>query len=319
VTTVTLVSVSRTHGAEHDRLLWSYLVELRSHPLLGRGDEERLGRLIELGREAACELDRAPGAAAGRRAELEAQVLEGQRATQRFIQANLRLVVAIAKRYRSSRVPLLDLIQEGNLGLMQAVSRYDYRHGCKFSTYAKYWITQAVTKAIADTGHPVRLPAQVLDVVWRIQRSESRLSAQLGRSPSLAEVAGDTHVCPELVSHLRSCVIEARSLSEQPPGGDDGDGELSADTSSPSPHDEVAAALVPAAMHLLLGTLDERERDVLRLHYGLGGTRPKTLAEIGVKYKLSRERIRQIEARSLEKLRTTDDRHARSAFDLATG
>ena len=297
--------------------LRAYLCDLAAYPLLTREDEVLLGRLIDAGREAARQLE--PDSTPAERRLLERRVAEGHRATQRFIQSNLRLVVSIARRYRSSSLTLLDLIQEGNLGLITAVERFDHRRGFKFSTYARYWIHQAVTKAVAEHGQPMRVPVQVMDLAWRVRRAQARLEVERGRSQTLNDVAREVGLGPKQVADLMSYLREPHSLSTALCGDGDELGETLADSGSPTPHDEVVGAMRPAAVTRLLAFLDEREQDVLRLHFGLDGAQPCTLAEIGATYRLTRERIRQIEARAFDKLRNPKSPEAQIALALVAG
>lgn len=298
--------------------LGAYLSELGAYPLLTRDDEVRLGALVQHGLRAARELEE--GATGADVPDLEQRVADGRRAAQRFIQSNLRLVVAIARRYRSASLTLLDLIQEGNLGLMHAVSRFDPWRGFRFSTYARYWIHQAITKAVAEHGQPVRVPVQVMDLAWRVRRTQSTLEVQRGRSQTVAEVADEVGLPPKQVESLLSYLHEPRSLSESL-GDEHGDelGATIADPRSHAPDDEVVGAAVPSAVRRLLESLDEREQEILRRHFGLDGARPQTLAEIGAAYRLTRERIRQIEARALEKLRNPKDSEAQRALAMVAG
>jgi RNA polymerase primary sigma factor len=272
---------------------------------------------VQDGLQAARELEDGPSAAAVR--SLERRVAEGRHAGQRFIQSNLRFVVSIARLYRSASLTLLDLIQEGNLGLMRAVERFDPSRGFRFSTYARYWIHQAVTRAVAEHGQPVRVPVQVMDLAWRVRRAQSSLEVERGRSHTFSELADKVGLELKQVHDLMGYLHQPRSLSESL--GDDGDelGSTIADAGSATPHDEVACALVPPAVRCLLDSLDEREREILRLHFGLDGARPQTLAEIGAAYRLTRERIRQIEVRALEKLRNPATSEAQRALAMVAG
>ena len=287
-----------------------YLNEIGRYPLLTKSDEERLGRAVEEGAAAAAELASADAAGSGgrlpaaRRRELRAIVAAGERATTEFCQANLRLVVSIAKRYQASGLPLLDLVQEGNLGLLHAVEKFDYKKGFKFSTYATWWIRQAITRGIANSGRTIRLPVHAGDLVNRVHRAQARLEAQLSRRPTLDELGADVGLPPERVGEVLAIANEPISISA--PLSDDGEGELGdmiEDSTAPSPLDQVMADSVPGELARLLAVLDEREREILRLRYGLDQGEPRTLEEVGERMHLTRERIRQIESRALCKLR----------------
>ena len=295
----------RTDREPQEDLVRLYLNEIGRYPLLVKADEERLGSAVEKGLQAAAELAQ-PGErlSPARRRQLRALVQEGERATTEFCQANLRLVVSIAKRYQASGLPLLDLVQEGNLGLLHAVEKFDYKKGFKFSTYATWWIRQAITRGIANTGRTIRLPVHAGDLVNRVQRASARLEVRLSRRPTLAEVAAEVDLTPARVAEVLSMATEAVSISA--PLSDEGDGELGdvmEDVTALSPLEEALANSVPAELARLLAVLEEREREILRLRYGLDQGEPRTLEEVGERMHLTRERIRQIESRALCKLR----------------
>ena len=283
-------------GADAD-LLRQYLDEIGRHPLLTRDDEQRLGRAVAEGREAI----RRRGVDSHR----DATVMSAcEDATRTLIQCNLRLVVAIAKRYQSvAGLGLLDLIQEGNLGLMRAVERFDYRRGFRFSTYATWWIRQAITRAIANTARSIRLPVQTHDMVGRVLRTQRLLETDLGRPPTLAELATELDVAPERVELALSLASEPVSIFE--PVGDEGSAlhDFLRDVTTPSPFEEVAASQLPGDVAKLLTVLTTREREILCLRYGLDRGNPRTLEEVAALFRLTAERIRQIERRAIEKLR----------------
>jgi RNA polymerase sigma factor (sigma-70 family) len=276
-------------GANGGELLRRYLDEIGAHPLLTPADEERLGLSLERGRAGDA---------------TEADVARAVEARRCFIQSNLRLVVSVARRYESSGLPLLDLIQEGNLGLMRAVEKFDHRRGFKFSTYATWWIRQAIGRAIAESSRTIRVPAHVRENYALVDASTERLAATLDRVPTAAEVAADTGLTAERVELVRQHRSQLVSLSTRVAA--DSDTELSdliEDTETEAPYEAAAAALEREALRIQLSRLSERERRVHSLRFGLDEPAPQTLAEIGVEFALTRERIRQIEARALGKLR----------------
>ena len=278
-----------------------YLTQIGSHPLLSAAEEVELAQVMERGRQAAAQLQSGahPSSADG----LQQCVAAGNEAKGRFIQANLRLVVSIAKRYHSGGLALLDLIQEGNLGLIRAVERFEHTRGCKFSTYATWWVRQSISRAIADKGRTIRVPSHMLDNVRRVNRSASRLRDGLGREPTLEEVARDAGLSA-------SSVIDARQLLPDPISlhlpMNDGDGELAdlvEDRDAEVPFERAAAVLHGDSIRAALLTLSEREQRVLTMRFGLGGCTPLTLEQVGRDFRLTRERIRQIEAKALTRLR----------------
>ncbi len=290
---------------DEEDLVRLYLSDIGQFSLLTKDDEARLAQTIEAGNEARRVLERDRGASdVAARRSLRLQVREGDAATRAFVQSNLRLVVSIAKRYQASGLPLLDLIQEGNLGLIHAVEKFDWRKGFKFSTYATWWIRQAITRGIANTGRTIRLPVHAGDTVTRIQKARHRLETLLGRPPTIEELSDDLELSVEKINEALRFAVDPVSLSQ--PLREDGDGELGdmvKDLTTPSPFEAAAAALLPREVARLLESLDEREREVLRLRYGLDRGEPRTLEEVGDLFDLTRERIRQIESRALSKLR----------------
>ena len=280
-----------------------YLSEIGRYELLTKDDEARLARCIEDGLAARKELDSGAKLTAGRRRELRRTARAGEEAGELFVQANLRLVVSIAKKYQSSGVPLLDLVLEGNLGLIHAVEKFDWRKGFKFSTYATWWIRQAITRGIANTGRTIRIPVHAGDTMSRVQRTRSRMELELGRHPTMAELAAEVDLPVDKVVETLLYAVEPLSLNE--PLREDADavlGDLVPDDALPT--DRAATdGMVPAALDELLSGLDEREREVLRLRYGLDRGEPRTLEEVGARFELTRERIRQIEVRAMSKLR----------------
>ena len=275
-----------------------YLSELGAHALLTQQDELDLGRTIAVGRDAAARL-----AAGERSADLRARVDAGEAARERFIAANLRLVVSIAKRYQTPTMPLPDVIQEGNLGLMRAVEKFEPERGFKFSTYATWWIRQAITRAIADKGRTIRVPAHVSEGLAVLARTTASLARDLGRDPTSEELAEATGFPIQRIEDYRVAVHETVSLSA-PIGEDDGElADLLADDRVEVPFEAAATRMEQEALGQVLALLTVRERDVLRLRFGLDGSMPRTLEDVGREYSLTRERIRQIEAKALTKLR----------------
>jgi RNA polymerase sigma factor (sigma-70 family) len=292
-----------------------YLSELGGYPLLSAEDEVALAQAIEAGRSAEAEMT--AGVNVHRRRELELIVREAADARRQFIQSNLRLVVSIAKRYQGSGMSLLDLIQEGNLGLMRAVEKFDHRKGFKFSTYATWWIRQAIGRGIADKGRTIRLPSHLIDTMALIGKVSAQLLKRLGREPTAEELAAETGLPMVKVQSALRAAPDLVSLSAQI-GEDDGElGDLVADEQAPSPFDVAALTLVRDDLTSLLGFLSPREREVLTLRFGLNDDRPLTLDEVGRRYNVTRERIRQIEAKALTKLRhPCSARHRRLVSSL---
>ncbi len=286
-----------------DDLVGRYLADIGQYPLLTAAEEIELARAIEDGREAelrlAEELDLKPAV----RAALRRQVRSASAAKQRFIQSNLRLVVSIAKRYQSTGLPLLDLIQEGNLGLIRAVEKFDHHKGFKFSTYATWWIRQAIGRGIADKGRTIRLPSHVVDTLSTLSKASGTLLKELGREPTAAELSELTGMPLDRVQTAMHATADVISLSAGI--GEDATefGDLLPDDKAEVPFDVAAANLEKVELRNLLRTLSEREREVLELRFGLVGERPLTLDEVGRHFELTRERIRQIEAKALTKLR----------------
>ena len=296
------MATRRTERDDED-LVRMYLSDIGQYSLLTKDDEARLAQAIEKGVAARTELaDSSPTPA--RKRELRKLVREGEDAERTFVQANLRLVVSIAKKYQASGLPLLDLVQEGNLGLMHAVEKFDWRKGFKFSTYATWWIRQAITRGIANTGRTIRLPVHAGDTVARIQKARSRLELELGRPATVVELAKDLEMEPEKVTEALRFASDTLSLSD--PLREDGDAELGdivADPNAESPFEVAATTLLPAQIERLLAPLDEREREILKLRFGLDRGEARTLEDVGEHFNLTRERIRQIEARAMSKLR----------------
>jgi RNA polymerase primary sigma factor len=265
-------------GSESD-LLAQYLREIGRYPLLTAAEEGELATAMRT-----------------------ADPVAADAARRRFVQANLRLVVSIAKRYRSSGLSLLDLVQEGNIGLLRAVEKFDSTRGCRFSTYATWWIRQAIARAVADKARTIRVPVHMLDTIRRVERAAELLRDQGTRTPTIEAVATAAGVSPATVVEARSVVADPVSL--QLPIGDDSElGDTVADHRGDLPFEAAVAAYARASVQQALARLRLREREVLRLRFGLEGSEPQTLEQVGRSFRLTRERIRQIEAKALAKLR----------------
>ncbi|MBK6768073.1 MAG: sigma-70 family RNA polymerase sigma factor [Ardenticatenales bacterium] len=290
-------------GIEDDDSVSLYFREVGAVPLLTREEEVALAKRIERGRGAGEELG-CPDLCAGRRRALQRARQEGSAAWDHLVKANSRLVISMAKKYRGQGVPFLDLIQEGNVGLMKAADKFDHRRGYKFSTYATWWIRQSITRALANQGRTIRVPVHMSDRIRKLFAIAQAMEQDLGRRPTPAELASRMDL-PEL--KVRQMLKAARrSLSLEKPVGDDLDSELGffiEDVHAPDPLETAAFALMQVDLDDVLLCLTAREARIVRLRYGLDNGQPLTLKEVGRKFNLTRERIRQIEQEALLKLR----------------
>jgi RNA polymerase primary sigma factor len=286
----------------------TYLKEIGKVPLLTGELEVELAKRIEAGNAAVEEVARREGSArkvpSEERTRLRMQVRRGQQAKEALIEANLRLVVSIAKRYRNRGLAFLDLIQEGNLGLMRAVEKFDYTKGFKFSTYATWWIRQAITRALADQGRTIRIPVHMVETINKVVRVQRQLLQELGREPTVEEIASRVEFPIERVREIQR--INQDTVSLEQPMGDEEDFSLSdliEDQGAEVPDDAATRSMLHEAVRDALATLPKREREVMELRFGLEDGRVRTLEEVGKAFGVTRERIRQIEAKTLAKLR----------------
>lgn len=294
------VDVSRI--GSHDSISL-YLRQMASVPLLTREEEVRLAKRIERGEIAQRRLQKG-GQKPYLRQRYMRQVEIGENARAHLTKANTRLVVSIAKRYMGHGVPFLDLIQEGNLGLMKAVEKFDYRRGCKFSTYATWWIRQSVTRALAQQGRVIRLPSHVSDRIRKVYRTAQYLEQGTGKRATPSQIAQHLGIKPGRVQWLIK--VSRRPLSLEKPVGEEKDSELGEfirDEDSPAPPDTASESILGEQLEQALATLTPRQARILRLRYGLQDGRAYTLKEVGAKFGLTRERIRQIERKALRRLR----------------
>ncbi|HLE14104.1 MAG TPA: sigma-70 family RNA polymerase sigma factor [Anaerolineales bacterium] len=290
--------------AAAEDILSLYFREMSSFPLLSLEEEKSIAQRIERGREAAIHLIQLKRSDSSRRSELERLIQDGRQAREHLIKSNTRLVVSVAKRYVGQGVPFLDLIQEGNLGLMKAVEKFEPQRGFRFSTYATWWIRQAITRAVADHGRTIRIPVHMTDRIRVMYRAANDLEQALGRPPTTGELAEQVGVEQGKVRWMMK--ISWTPLSLESPVGDDEESELGMfveDETTPSPAQYVYHEMLQERVSEVLSTLSPREARVLKLRFGLGEDRPYTLEEVGRKFGLTRERIRQIEGKALRRLR----------------
>jgi RNA polymerase primary sigma factor len=278
-----------------------YLREIGRVPLLTAEEEVELAKSIEAGLFAEEKL--AAAGVIGDRSDLELLADDGVRAKQRLIEANLRLVVSIAKRYVGRGMLFLDLIQEGNLGLIRAVEKFDYTKGYKFSTYATWWIRQAITRAIADQARTIRIPVHMVETINKLVRVQRQLHQDLGREPSPEEIGAEMGLPPERVTEIQRVAQEPVSL-QSPIGEEDSDlGDFIEDADAVVPIEAAAFILLQDQLDGILGSLSDREQRIIQLRFGLTDGHPRTLEEVGREFGVTRERIRQIESKTLAKLR----------------
>ncbi|MBW1600976.1 RNA polymerase sigma factor [Streptomyces sp. JJ66] len=285
-------------------LFRQYLREIGRIPLLTAAEEVELARRVEAGLFAEAKLSFGGPLETGLALDLDRLVVQGRLAKRRLIEANLRLVVSVAKRYIGRGLTMLDLVQEGNLGLIRAVEKFDYARGFKFSTYATWWIRQAMSRALADQARTIRVPVHVVELINRVVRAQRRILQERGYEPTAREVAAVLGLSAERVNEVLRLAQEPVSLHA--PVGEEDDvhlGDLIEDGDAPSPVESAAFLLLRQHLDAVLSTLGEREREVVQLRYGLADGRPRTLEEIGRVFGVTRERIRQIESKTLSKLR----------------
>jgi RNA polymerase primary sigma factor len=282
-----------------------YLKEMSRVPLLSVEEEQTLAKRIEAGRAVKSKLSNSSKEISDkRRRELEIIVRDGEQAWEHLIKANTRLVVSVAKKYLGRGVPFLDLIQEGNMGLMKAVMKFDYTRGFRFSTYATWWIRQAITRSIADQGRTIRIPVHMIDRIRELYKVSHQLEQDLGRKPFAREIAKEMNVNIRKVQWMMR--ISWLPLSLETPVGDEDDSELGMfveDELTPTPMEVTFKSMLRDKIDEVLNTLSPREARILRMRFGLDNGRSYTLEEVGQKFGLTRERIRQIEGKALRQLR----------------
>jgi RNA polymerase primary sigma factor len=292
-----------------------YFAEMSEVPLLSHDEEVALAKQLERGKEAQRRLA-SNGHDTEERTRLEQLIEEGRKARESLVEANTRLVVSVAKRYRGMGMPFLDLIQAGNEGLLRAVDKFDYRRGHKFSTYATWWIRQAVTRSLSDQGRTIRLPIHLSDLIRRVFKVAQKLEQDIGRRPTPEEIAAEIKgLDPRKARWLLR--VARRSISLDKPLGDEEDagelGDFIVDETAPSPVQVTERQLLHESLDRMLANLTPREARVLRLRFGLTGDHAHTLKEVGERIGVTRERVRQIEGKALRKLR--HPRHSRALRD----
>jgi RNA polymerase primary sigma factor len=293
------------HALDSDDVVGLYLKEAGRVPLLTADEEVSLAKRMEIAELATQQIaeygDRLP---LDDVYTLKDQISDGELAQEHLVRANARLVISVAKKYIGRGVPFLDLIQEGNIGLIRATKKFDYRRGHKFSTYATWWIRQAVSRAVADQGRTIRVPVHMGDQLNRMRRVQMRLTQELGRDPTIDEIAVGMELTPDKIENLLE--IARRPVSLETPIDEEGDstfGDFVEDVNSPAPAEEVATNLLHEQLKAALDRLPVREAQILRLRYGLEDGRVYTLEEVGQAIGVTRERVRQLEAQALNRLR----------------
>ena len=293
---------------DSDDLVRLYISDIRRFALLSKDGEVRLGQQIEQGIAAREQLKDATLRGPAQERELRSVARRGEAARELLVQSNLRLVIHVARKYRRSGLPLVDLIQEGNIGLMRAVEKYDWRLGFRFSTYAMWWIRQAITRGIANTGRTIRIPTHTGVVLAVLRAARARVEVDLGRAPTVSELAAELELPEDRVVELLQYEIVPVSLDE-PAAVDSATelGDLVPDRTAVAPLDAAVYTALRDDVAALLDSLNERERGVIALRFGLDRGEPRTLEEVGNYFDVSRERIRQIERRAMTKLREPEN------------
>jgi RNA polymerase primary sigma factor len=293
-----------------DDLVGIYFYEAARHPLLTAEEETELAKRIERGYQARDELSQSQGISDQRRRELRDQIDDGWTAVEQLIRANSRLVISVAKKYLGRGVAFLDLIQEGNIGLMRAAKKFEYRRGYKFSTYATWWIRQAVTRALADHGRTIRIPVHMSDRISKMLRIQHTLRQDLGRDPTIEETAEIMQVSPSKIRYMMR--VTQLPLSIETPISFEDDsvlGDFIEDVESPNPEETASHSLLRQQLEQVLEMLPPREVRILKMRFGLADGKKYTLRETGEKIGVTRERIRQIEGKALKRLRHPNIRH----------
>lgn len=303
-----IVEMAEAEPEEEERAqdpIRTYIQEISRIPLLTKEEEVQLAQKIEAGREAERRLAQGKDLSPEERRRLEELVVEGQRARERMAASNLRLVVSIAKRYMHRGLSFLDLIQEGNIGLMRAIEKFDWRKGFKFSTYATWWIRQAITRAIADQARTIRVPTHTMEAVQELERVRQEYMREHGVPPTYEELAELLGTSVDRVKKLERALMPTTSL-ERPLSEDEEDetlGDFLPDEHAPSPVREALKARLRESLLRALEELEPREREILELRYGLRDGHPRTLKEVATHFDITRERVRQLELKALEKLK----------------
>jgi RNA polymerase primary sigma factor len=294
-----------------DDVLRMYLREAACEPLLTAAEEATLARLIEQCRNALEELSQNK-VSPERREQLEQAIAEGRAARDKMIRANVRLVISVAKKYSGRGLPISDLIQEGNIGLMRAIRTFDYQRGFKFSTYATWWIRQAIMRALSDTSRTIRLPAYLSDQIGRMRHTQNQFQQSLGRPPTIDELAEGMDLTTNKIEHMLQSVRQPLSLES--PVGEENESELGdviEDEMATDPEEAVSQVMMNEEMRRMLTTLPPREQHVLNLRFGLAGEEAMTLSEVGQQMGITRERARQLETQALDRLRNPSSRRRR--------